>query len=369
MSVRHATRRIGPTATVVMPSSISDTEVSLVLGVGVTDNFRTMQLSDIRPVDAAGTADEIERVEPPGVVQVPIGLLVVDQSPRLSGEDTNHTQTLAECMSLPPITVHRPTMRVIDGVHRLRAAQSLGRTHIAVEFFDGDENDAYVLAVRQNTAHGLPLTRAERKSAAQRIIGIRPDWSDRAIAKVTGLSPKTVGGLRPRSDLCVDIPVARVGLDGRVRPVDNRSGRERATEYLMNHPDATAREVARVTGLSPRSVRNARRSLAEQQGKHADAATEPTHAGQLADTVDLVRMLRNDPSLRFTDGGRAFLQLLGASVLWDQNAERLIDNLPPHCIRALAEAVRTCARTCRSIAEKLEAREKHITTASSEVAR
>ena len=58
-------------------------------------------------------------------------------------------------------------------------------------------------------------------------------------------------------------------------------------------------------------------------------------------------------SLRFTDGGRAFLQLLGASVLWDQNAERLIDNLPPHCIRALAEAVRSAAND-QPLAQSLE---------------
>lgn len=44
--------------------------------------------------------------------------------------------------------------------------------------------------MQHNTHHGLPLTRADRKAAAQRILDIHPHWSDRAIAKVTGLSPK-----------------------------------------------------------------------------------------------------------------------------------------------------------------------------------
>ncbi len=49
-------------------------------------------------------------------------------------------------------------MCVIDGVQRVRAAESSTRDHPEAQFFDGDENDAFVLAVEANTANGLPLS-------------------------------------------------------------------------------------------------------------------------------------------------------------------------------------------------------------------
>ncbi|MGH8879883.1 MAG: hypothetical protein ACRD0P_21450, partial [Stackebrandtia sp.] len=57
------------------------------------------------------------------VERVRIALLRPADSPRLDGENSEHTQMLAESSEkLPPILVHRQTMRVIDGVHRLSAA-------------------------------------------------------------------------------------------------------------------------------------------------------------------------------------------------------------------------------------------------------
>jgi hypothetical protein len=61
-------------------------------------------------------------------------------------------------------------MRVIDGMHRLRAAQLRGDHGVEVKFFDGDADEAFIAAVRANITHGLPLTLADRKAAAQRIL-------------------------------------------------------------------------------------------------------------------------------------------------------------------------------------------------------
>ncbi len=329
--------------------------------------------SAIQRTGARSRADDrTDAVELSDAVRVSIDLLVVDGSPRLSGEDQGHVELLAESISaLPPIVVHRATMRVIDGIHRLGAARLRGDTTVGATFFDGDENEAYVLSVKQNTTHGLPLTRADRRFAAQRIIEIHPEWSDRAIARTTGLSPKTVGSLRPRSTSDVEVPTTRVGLDGRVRPIDHRTGHRLARQYLARHPEATTEDVAQATGLSIRSARNARRRFTddEQKQQMARHAQRPpgSHPGLPAAAMpgEILRTLRNDPSLRFTDGGRAFLQLLGASVPWDHNADQLIGNLPPHCIQALAEAMHTCARTCQAIAEKLEARHKNDATCGS----
>ncbi|MFC7729983.1 hypothetical protein [Actinomadura keratinilytica] len=69
---------------------------------------------------------------------------------------------------LPPILVHRRTMRVVDGMHRLRAARLQGRCEIGVRFVDGPDADVFVAAVRANIGHGLPLSLADREAAAAR---------------------------------------------------------------------------------------------------------------------------------------------------------------------------------------------------------
>uniref|UniRef100_UPI003BA279C4 ParB/RepB/Spo0J family partition protein n=1 Tax=Streptomyces sp. NEAU-S77 TaxID=3411033 RepID=UPI003BA279C4 len=131
------------------------------------------------------------------VRSVPVVTLLPSDSPRARRLDESHVRKLAESgQDFEPIVVHRPTMRVIDGTHRLAATRLRGHREIAVRFFDGDEADAYVLSVQLNVSHGLPLTRAERRQAAIRILGFHPHWSDRAIAERTGLSDKTVGKLR-----------------------------------------------------------------------------------------------------------------------------------------------------------------------------
>ncbi|MEU4746566.1 ParB/RepB/Spo0J family partition protein, partial [Actinosynnema sp. NPDC023658] len=131
---------------------------------------------------------------------IPVGLPLPADSPRLDGEDPDHIRLLAGTTApLPPILVHRSTMRVIDGMHRLRAAMLRGDTEIAVEFFDGTEAEAFARGVRENVTHGLPLSRADREAAAARIITAHREWSDRALAQLTGLSATTVAAVRARS--------------------------------------------------------------------------------------------------------------------------------------------------------------------------
>jgi len=151
----------------------------------------------------------------PLLVRIPLAAILPADSPRLAGENAGHIRVLAELqVALPPIVVHRDTMRIIDGMHRFRAAALRGDSDIEVCFFDGKEDDAFVLAVQSNVTHGLPLSRSDRARAALRILASHPSWSDRMIAGAAGVSPKTVGAIRRRS--IVEIPqlAARVGADG-----------------------------------------------------------------------------------------------------------------------------------------------------------
>ena len=122
------------------------------------------------------------------------------------------------------------------------AASLQGRETIDVIFFDGSEADIFLRAVQENIAHGLPLSQADRRAAVERIIASHPHMSDRAISHSVGLAAKIVADIRRRSS--EDLPQlnARVGRDGRVRPVDSGEGRRRAAELLAQHPEASLRE-------------------------------------------------------------------------------------------------------------------------------
>src|SRR5256885_2071124 len=78
-------------------------------------------------------------------VQMRVDALRDADSPRAKGVDVDHVRTLAEAGGkLPPIIVHRATMRVIDGMHRLTVARLEGRIEVGVRFFDGTEDEAFL---------------------------------------------------------------------------------------------------------------------------------------------------------------------------------------------------------------------------------
>src|SRR6266545_2118375 len=136
--------------------------------------------------------------ELPEIEVVRIESLVVADSPRLSGENKEHINRLIEVghEALPPILVQRNTMKVIDGVHRVRAAALAGQDKIAARFFEGGDDEAFLYAVKENTTHGLPLTLADRRAAAGRVMRTHPQLSDRSISEYTALSDKTVASIR-----------------------------------------------------------------------------------------------------------------------------------------------------------------------------
>jgi transposase-like protein len=292
---------------------------------------------------------------------VPLSCLVTGDSPRRCGENNGHARTLAGLGdALPPIIVHRPTMRVIDGMHRLRAARLRGADKIEVRFFDGDEASAYVLAVQQNVTHGLPLSLADRKAAADRIISLYPRWSDRVIATVTGLSGPTVAARRRRLTASILQPDTRIGADGRVRSIDPARRRQAAAQLLADNPGASLREVARQAGLSPETIRKLRTQPASANGTaghQPPETTQPARTDKPARARNMaLQALLADPAFRSTDNGRALLRLLTASRAIQESGSDFIKKAPAHCLGWLAEAARACARDWEAFAAEAEGR-------------
>jgi hypothetical protein len=304
--------------------------------------------------------------------RVPIDSLQVADSPRLSGENVEHTRVLAEAgAALPPIIVHRASLRVIDGMHRLRAAVLRKQYDIDVLFFDGDEKEAFVLAVKANVSHGLPLSLADRTAAATRILHTHPQWADRMIATVAGLSPKTVGAIRLRCLTENNLQLnSRVGHDGRTRPVNCAEGRRIASNFIADNPDATLRMIAKAAGISQATARDVRTRMRqtenpvlpnprqhdnELRNNNAPPPSFSRHAPPKSGKSILLS-LKKDPSLRFTEVGRALLRLLDANTIDPEGWLRLIDNVPAHCASMVADIARECAESWHYVAQQVERR-------------
>lgn len=315
-------------------------------------------------------ADDGPAVPPPlpsATTRVAIDQLLPAISPRVGGEDEEHILRLAETeSSLPPILVHRSTMRVIDGMHRVRAAVLKGCQEIDVAYFEGSEDEAFILAVRENISHGLPLSLDDRKAAAERIISSHPRLSDRGIAAYTGLSGKTVAAIRRRSGTEVPASAPRVGTDGRLRPLTASEGRRRASELIEAHPHAPLREIAKAAQVSLGTAHDVRKRMRSgldpvpPKVRSADGEALPAPAGQTPERLKslgtMLESLARDPSLRQTDPGRELLLRLRASVLTAEGWARLIDAVPAHCTEGVAEIARQCAETWTGFADELDRR-------------
>ncbi|MET7714564.1 transcriptional regulator [Streptomyces sp. NPDC005407] len=307
---------------------------------------------------------------------VEISALRSGDSPRVEGEDRQHIIRLAETDStLPPIVVNKRTMQVVDGVHRVFAAVLRGDTKIRAVFFDGSEEDAFLCAVQANVTHGLPLSLADRRTAAERILVSHAHMSDRAIARATGLGAKTIAALRGR--VVSSEPHVRVGIDGKVRPLNSTEGRLRAAHVLAERPNASLREVARFAGISPATVTDVKRRLAASEpparalpsrpvaGTQGRPPLEPAkpsrsrrrEAPEKVDPGRALKMLMRDPSLRHKQIGRELLRLLHHNVTVMSEWPELMDAVPHHCTRTTADLARQYAESWAKIAEQLGKRD------------
>jgi ParB-like chromosome segregation protein Spo0J len=310
-------------------------------------------------------------------------------SPRLYGEDKRHIARLAETETpLPPILVDRRTMRVIDGMHRLMAASLQGRDTIDVIFFDGSDTDVFLRAVQENVAHGLPLSQADRRAAAARIIASHLHMSDRAIGHSVGLAAKTVAAIRKNSSEDIPQSNARVGRDGRVRPLDSGLGRRRAAELLAQQPDASLRDVARAAGISPATVLDVRKRLergeppvpqkpaaaaAREDGSGTGAAAYPDNDGAFAraigfssrtaaqpDPAATVEKLLRDPSLRSNERGKGMLRLLHVNAVGADQLPDVAAAVPPHCVGIVVQLAHQYAKMWQDFAKELDGRARII---------
>ncbi|WP_241836712.1 ParB/RepB/Spo0J family partition protein [Streptomyces sp. CB01249] len=315
------------------------------------------------------------RDQPPYFTQsVYVKDLVVADSPRINGVDEAHARRLADVFpSLPPILVHSPSMRVIDGIHRVRAAIILGLDTVDTQFFVGSEAEAFIQAVARNTADGLLLTLADRSAAVRRILDSFPAMSDLSVAVYTGLDAGVVAEVRWRAAVGAAEPdhaggaarlpepvtaaCAQAATPGRSNPGEQREPGERTAGALSGGAPQSAGECAR--GHEEEHAPRAQPSLVPPR---VPTARDPQLCGGrpvMARTArDRLRILSNNPSLRNSQAGREFLRWLHGHFLTDKAWKERVDAIPPHCTETVAEIALKCADAWRRFAEELSDRER-----------
>jgi hypothetical protein len=282
---------------------------------------------------------------PRDVERVPLLRLKPADSPRLDGEVHEHIRLLAGSLAgLPPILVHRRTMRVVDGMHRYRAALLRGDVDIEVTYLDGDDEDVFVHAVAANVTHGLPLSLRDRRAAALRILKTHPDWSDRFVATTTGLSPKTVGAVRRGASVEIPQSGSRLGRDGRRRTV-------RRVEPVSG-PGGPGGPGG---GETMRGQEAAARRRANFDSASAASCGRPPEDSRARDARAVIESLSRDPSLRLSDSGRSLLRRLMAGAPMAEDLETFVSAVPPHCVDSVTQLAALYAKSWENIARTLRA--------------
>jgi uncharacterized ParB-like nuclease family protein len=320
------------------------------------------------------------------VLDVPVRSIEHGLFLRGSGTDSAHVQLLLEAASsgeLPPILVQKETLRIVDGLHRLEAAKLRGEEMIRARLINCSDEDAFILAVKSNTLHGLPLSRADRILGAKRILTWHPDWSDRAIGAAAGLGAKTVASLRCDSVSDTQQSGKRLGRDGKRRPLSSSEGRRRAAEYIAARPDASLREVARATDVSlgtahdvrARMRRGADPVLVDVRGSLSRQvmefpAPQPSAGNQPPGDIPRPRGIRrevrpatwgavsvklaNDPSLKYSERGKDFFRWMSQHAGKMEGWRDLIDTIPAHWMKDLSVIASGIANEWHEFAEQLK---------------
>jgi hypothetical protein len=150
---------------------------------------------------------------------------------------------------------------------------------------------------------------------------------------------------------------ARVGRDGRARPVHPEDGRRRVAAILADRPHATLRELAAAAGVAPGTakavrdrVRNGQPPVSADIRPHRPVAVARTQLSE----QQILSVLARDPSLVQRQSCRNFVQWLALSSVRRESLDDLVSGIPPHLVGLVGQLVRTYADVWSDLAERLD---------------
>jgi hypothetical protein len=169
---------------------------------------------------------------------------------------------------------------VIDGQHRLLAAQRRGDIAVAVVVVEVSEEEANIEAYRRNGRHGIPLTRPDRRRWVGLELALTPEASNGVIAERCGVSRDVVARVR-RASACSggatsEVNTTRIGMDGKKYTVGDDSRQAEAAAIFDADPDVGVRGLQRRTGLSLGAVSNFKKKHAKVHAAKSSAGPRTT---------------------------------------------------------------------------------------------
>jgi hypothetical protein len=154
---------------------------------------------------------------------------------------------------------------------------------------------------------------------------------------------------------------ARVGRDGRVRPVDPAAARARIAAEVKRQPQASLRAIARVVGASPETVRSVRNEVRACSGTLNAPTSEPvdseaTVLGLLSRKRPAAAPLRVDRAFIDREGGDTFVEWFDATSIDQIDLWQQIESVPLSRVYEIADEARRRAAFWTQFAVTLEGR-------------
>jgi hypothetical protein len=136
--------------------------------------------------------------------------------------------------------------RILDGRNRVEACRKLGIEDPRTVEYDGDDAQAFVVSKNLHRRH---LTQAQKAEVVVKLLVAQPERSDREIAKLALVDPKTAASKRAELEARMEIPHVerRKDTKGRSYPAHRESAR--SSEPAAKHADGEARESAAVVAF------------------------------------------------------------------------------------------------------------------------
>jgi hypothetical protein len=194
-------------------------------------------------------------------------------------------------------------------------------------------------------------SRRERRETAVGLLHSHPEWSDRRIAELCGVSPKTVAQLR--SELPGregEEPEMRVGRDGRARPVDAAARRALVVAALEERPDASLRAIARSVGVSPETVRSVRQLLGRK------APPRPVVTPLVWRAAPPVETWQPDAAFTSREDSAATASFFERTDVCESDLDRHVHAIPLSRVYEVADEARRRAAFWTRLAQSAEAK-------------
>jgi transposase-like protein len=204
-----------------------------------------------------------------------------------------------------------------------------------------------------------PGSRRERQRAVRAVLAAHPEWADRRIGTLCGVSPRTVGRLRAQlaetsgSDR-IEWAEVRIGRDGRARPTDPAAQRERIVAALVERPDASLRDIARTVGVSPETVRSVRATLLDDPDLASSPA--PVILAEWRAVRDRTEPWQPDHAFTSHEDGCLTAEFLERTDVRECDLERHVGAVPLSRVYEVSDEARRRAAFWSQLAERVEAR-------------